>query len=81
MGFDPKQCGYFVRAVVPDLSNLSWGGAGQQYAGGVGPFELTLFWAIPDTNINELLAALIAFRLVYFALPASLGMLYLFRPL
>jgi phosphatidylglycerol lysyltransferase len=49
--------------------------------GGVGPFELTLLWAIPDTNINELLAALIAFRLVYFALPASLGMLYMFRPL
>ena len=49
--------------------------------GGVGPFELTLLWAIPDTNINELIAALIAFRLVYFALPASLGMLYMFHPL
>ncbi len=49
--------------------------------GGVGPFELTLLWALPHANVNELLAGLIAFRLIYFALPACVAILYLLRPI
>lgn len=49
--------------------------------GGVGPFELTLFWGLQGQNTNELIAALIAFRVVYFALPACLAMLYLVSPM
>lgn len=48
--------------------------------GGLGPFEVTLLWALPHTDLNALLASLIAFRLVYFALPACVAALYLFRP-
>ena len=40
--------------------------------GGLGPFEVTLLWAMPFENVNSLLASLIAFRIVYFALPACL---------
>ncbi|MEP5154222.1 phosphatidylglycerol lysyltransferase domain-containing protein, partial [Planktotalea sp.] len=48
--------------------------------GGLGPFELTLFWALQTQNMNDILASLIAFRIIYFALPAILAMLYLYRP-
>ncbi len=49
--------------------------------GGVGPFEVTLLWAMQTQNVNDLLAGLIAFRLIYFALPACIAMLYLLRPM
>jgi phosphatidylglycerol lysyltransferase len=48
--------------------------------GGVGPFELTLLFALQGTNVNELLAGLIAFRLVYFAVPACIAVSVLIRP-
>lgn len=49
--------------------------------GGVGPFEVTLLWAMQTQNVNDMLAGLIAFRVIYFALPACIAMLYLFRPM
>ncbi|MGH1578041.1 phosphatidylglycerol lysyltransferase domain-containing protein [Planktotalea sp.] len=49
--------------------------------GGVGPFEVTLLWALQGENVNEVLASLIAFRLIYFALPACIGVLYLIHPM
>ena len=49
--------------------------------GGLGPFEVTLLWALPQVDLNALLASLIAFRLIYFALPACIAMIYLIRPL
>ncbi len=44
---------------------------------GAGPFELTLLWLLPQVPEPELLAAILAFRLVYFGLPAILGGLVL----
>ncbi len=41
--------------------------------GGVGAFELTLLALLPDTPAEPLLAAVLAYRAVYFALPAVLG--------
>ncbi|MGB7316536.1 MAG: phosphatidylglycerol lysyltransferase domain-containing protein [Planktotalea sp.] len=49
--------------------------------GGLGPFEVTFLWALHSHSVNDLLAGLIAFRLIYFALPACIAMLYLIRPL
>lgn len=49
--------------------------------GGLGPFEVTLLWAMQGQDVNGLLAALIAFRMVYFALPACMAMLYLANPM
>lgn len=45
--------------------------------GGVGPFEVTLLWGMQNLDPGTVLAALIAFRLVYFAVPACLAALYL----
>ncbi|MBP0482030.1 phosphatidylglycerol lysyltransferase domain-containing protein [Sagittula salina] len=41
--------------------------------GGVGPFELTLVALLPGTATPELAASLIAFRMVYYALPCVIG--------
>lgn len=43
--------------------------------GGVGAFEMTLLTLLPTTPEAPLLAAVLAWRLVYFALPAVLGAL------
>lgn len=44
--------------------------------GGVGPFELALVTLLPGTATPELAAALIAFRMVYYAVPCILGASY-----
>ena len=41
--------------------------------GGVGPFELILLACLPSLPEPELLASIVAFRLVYYALPAALA--------
>lgn len=41
--------------------------------GGVGPFEVTLLMLLPGHAETPLLAAILAWRAVYFALPATLG--------
>lgn len=41
--------------------------------GGVGPFEITLFALLPQVPEAELLAAILCFRAIYYALPAILG--------
>ena len=48
---------------------------------GVGSFEITLLWALQFVDVNEVLASLIAFRIVYFVLPACASMAYLIRPM
>ena len=40
---------------------------------GVGPFELALFALLPAAPTTELVAALMAFRLIYYLAPACLG--------
>lgn len=47
--------------------------------GGLGPFELTLLTFLPMLSQSDLLAAMAGFRIVYYALPASLGLLALAR--
>ncbi len=48
--------------------------------GGVGPFELFLLAALPHVPQPDLVAAILGFRLIYYALPACLGLLSLARP-
>ncbi len=48
--------------------------------GGVGPFELCLFTLMPGFPEPELIASVLAFRLVYYALPACLAFGVLVRP-
>lgn len=47
--------------------------------GGLGAFELTLLSLLPNINTHELIATILAFRLVYFALPAGLAIIWLIR--
>ncbi len=48
--------------------------------GGVGPFELVLLAALPGIPQAELLCGIVAFRLIYYAIPFSLAALLLLRP-
>lgn len=47
--------------------------------GGVGPFEIALLTLLPSAGTEPVLGAVLAFRLIYYALPASLGALILAR--
>jgi len=47
--------------------------------GGVGPFEVTLLALLPDVGAEPVLGAVLAFRAVYYALPALLGLSLLAR--
>lgn len=49
--------------------------------GGVGPFELALVSLLPALSADMLVQSIIAYRLVYYALPATLGAILLLRPL
>jgi phosphatidylglycerol lysyltransferase len=48
--------------------------------GGVGPFELCLITLLPAVPQPELIAAILAFRLIYYALPACLALILLAYP-
>lgn len=48
--------------------------------GGTGPLELAVFSLLPTQGSADLLAALLAFRLVYYALPAGLACLMMVAP-
>ncbi len=49
--------------------------------GGVGPFELTVLALLPTMPEAELMAAIVAFRMMYYALPAVIGGISLLRPM
>lgn len=49
--------------------------------GGVGPFELTVLALLPHFPEMEIMAAILAFRMVYYALPAVVGGIALLRPM
>ncbi|WP_156026491.1 phosphatidylglycerol lysyltransferase domain-containing protein [Sulfitobacter donghicola] len=49
--------------------------------GGVGPFELVLLGVFPHVGADSLMQSIISFRLVYYALPACIGMVMLLFPL
>lgn len=48
--------------------------------GGTGPLELMIFTLLPAQDSTALLAALLAFRLVYYALPAALSCAMMVMP-
>ena len=48
--------------------------------GGVGAFDLSLLALLPITDSASTMAALLAFRALYYALPAALALLCLIRP-
>ena len=49
--------------------------------GGMGPFELMLMTALPQIPVEALLASIVAYRMVYYAIPATIGAFFLVFPL
>ncbi|MBM2290951.1 DUF2156 domain-containing protein [Sulfitobacter pseudonitzschiae] len=49
--------------------------------GGVGPFELMMLGLLPHLPTSDVLGSIVAFRIVYYALPALLAAMALLRPL
>lgn len=49
--------------------------------GGVGPFELILLAYLPDAASVQVMSGIIAFRAIYYAIPAMLAMALTLRPL
>lgn len=47
--------------------------------GGIGPFEITMVALLPVISTEPLLASVLAYRLVYYVLPACLATIALFR--
>nr|WP_255553690.1 phosphatidylglycerol lysyltransferase domain-containing protein [Maritimibacter sp. DP1N21-5] len=48
--------------------------------GGVGPFEVALLALLPEVPAEPLLAAVLAYRAVYYTLPALIAAIFLARP-
>ena len=48
--------------------------------GGVGPFELCIVTMMPALPEPDLIAAILVFRLIYYALPACIGLVLLAQP-
>jgi phosphatidylglycerol lysyltransferase len=65
------------RAVLPAFALALAAGLLSGTPGGVGPFEITLLTLLPEAPQTGLLAGILGFRLVYFALPAILGAAWL----
>ncbi|WP_425038915.1 phosphatidylglycerol lysyltransferase domain-containing protein [Primorskyibacter sp. S187A] len=47
--------------------------------GGIGPFELAMVTLLKDIPAQDVLSAILAFRLIYFALPGFVAILWLLR--
>lgn len=69
----PESAALPATALVPAFMIALAAGMVSGTPAGAGPFELTLLWLLPGVPEADLLAAILAFRLVYFGLPALLG--------
>jgi phosphatidylglycerol lysyltransferase len=82
---DVMAAGSALWVMLPQGLDISWSTLFVVYAmalgaaiissapGGTGPLELTIFTLLPGHDSTGLLAALLAFRLIYYALPAALA--------
>lgn len=89
---DLAAAGTALWLLLPDSIAIGWGPLVTAYClalgaailssspAGVGPLELTLLALLPGQDSTTLIAALLAFRLVYYALPAGIAALCLILP-
>lgn len=77
----PETVGLSLAALVPVYMIALGAALLSGTPGGLGPFELVLVALLPQVPDSELLCAIVAFRLVYYALPAVLAGILLIRPL
>lgn len=69
----PPDLGLSWLALLPAFLIAQGAGLVSGAPGGIGAFEVTLLALLPDVPQDPLLAAILAWRLTYFALPAVLG--------
>ena len=67
---------FFLPAFLLALGAAMLSGA----PGGVGPFELMLFSLLPTVPTPDLIAGIVGFRALYYALPALIGVAMVFSP-
>ncbi|MDE4174673.1 phosphatidylglycerol lysyltransferase domain-containing protein [Phaeobacter sp. PT47_59] len=89
---DVVAAGSALWLLLPDTVDVAWSTLVTVYfialgaailssaPGGAGPLELTVCALLPGTDTGALLAALVAFRLVYYALPAALACTMMLLP-
>ncbi|WP_295530304.1 phosphatidylglycerol lysyltransferase domain-containing protein [uncultured Thioclava sp.] len=70
----PTGCGIGALALYPAFLIALGAGFVSGSPGGVGPFEVTLLALLPQPETAPLLAAILAWRLVYYGAPALLAM-------
>ncbi len=73
----PSEPAFAASAVLPAFLLALAAGLLSGTPGGVGPFEITLLALLPDAPQAELLAAILGFRVICYALPAVLGAAWL----
>lgn len=69
----PPELGLGFGALLPAFLVAYGAGVVSGTPGGVGVFEVTLVAMLPQTDVAPIMAAVIAWRVLYFALPALLG--------
>ncbi|OIQ36820.1 MAG: hypothetical protein BM558_13465 [Roseobacter sp. MedPE-SW] len=89
---DVMTAGTALWILLPETLSISWATLLVVYAialgaailssapGGTGPLELMIFTLLPSEDSTGLLAALLAFRLVYYALPAAIACVLMILP-
>jgi phosphatidylglycerol lysyltransferase len=77
----PQTVGMSLAALVPVYMIALGAAILSGTPGGLGPFELVLVALLPQVPDTELFCAIVAFRLVYYAVPAVLAGALLLRPL
>ena len=76
----PPEAAPSLAALLPAYLLALGAGLVSGAPGGLGAFEVTLLALLPGTPEAPMVAAILAFRAVYYALPAILGTLALLRP-
>jgi phosphatidylglycerol lysyltransferase len=69
----PPELGLAFGALLPAFLIAYGAGVVSGTPGGVGVFEVTLVAMLPQTGVAPLMAAVVAWRVLYFALPALIG--------
>ncbi|MCU0800771.1 MAG: phosphatidylglycerol lysyltransferase domain-containing protein [Rhodobacteraceae bacterium] len=69
----PAEAGLTPALLLPAFLLALGAGLVSGTPGGVGPFEMTLLALLPQVPAAPLLAAVLGWRMIYFALPALLG--------
>lgn len=76
----PPEAALSLSALLPAYLLALGAGLISGAPGGLGAFEVTILTLLPATPEAPMVAAIVAFRAVYYALPAMLGALALLRP-